>query len=39
MALRKGPHPERDPELGDGEQSKDAPSAVQANALLDAALR
>jgi hypothetical protein len=29
MAQRKIPHPERDPEHGEGEQSKDATPAIQ----------
>jgi hypothetical protein len=29
MALRKAPHPERDPERSEGEQSKDATPAIQ----------
>jgi uncharacterized protein YbjT (DUF2867 family) len=31
MALRKRPHPERDPERSEGEQSKDAPSQSRAH--------
>jgi hypothetical protein len=30
MALRKPPHPEREPERSEGEQSKDATPAIQA---------
>jgi hypothetical protein len=29
MALRKSPHPERDPERSEGEQSKDATLAIR----------
>jgi hypothetical protein len=29
MALKRAPHPERDPGLDPGEQSKGAPSAIQ----------
>jgi hypothetical protein len=33
MALRKSPHPEREPERSEEEQSKDAASAMQASML------
>src|SRR6185437_6885438 len=34
MAQRKMPHPERDPELSEREQSKDAPPAIQGSGSL-----